>query len=85
VSILTRIRARGGDVTRDGWRFQLRRGRLDDAALEWLRRPHVKAALHREVWPDADAFEERAAIREFDAGQERAEAEAAAYQDVTRC
>ena len=31
-----------------------------------------------------DIFEERAAIREFDGGQDRAEAEAAAWADVTR-
>ena len=82
MSILARIRAHGGEVTRDKWRLTLRRGRLTDAALEWLRQPQVKAALMHEVWPEFDAFEERAAIREFDGGQTRAEAEAAAYEEV---
>ena len=34
--------------------------------------------------PALDLFEERAAIREYDGGQDRAEAEAAAWQEATR-
>jgi len=82
MSILARIRENGGDATRDGWQLRLRRGRLDDAALKWLRHPARKAALMREVWPSYDDFEERAAIREFDGGMSRAEAEEAAYAEV---
>lgn len=37
-------------------------------------------------WPEwaLEAFEERAAIREYDGGQERAVAEAGALEDVAR-
>jgi hypothetical protein len=83
MSILARIRAQGGEVVREGWRFSLRRGRLDDAAVAWLR-----ANWHRvvaEVWPEYDAFVERAAIREFCGGQTRAEAEREAYREVVGC
>lgn len=82
MSILARIRANGGDVIRDEWRVKIRRGKLTDAALEWLRKPEVKAALMSEVWPQFGAFEERAAIREYDGRQPREEAEAAAYAEV---
>jgi len=53
-------------------------------ALAWLREPQNKRRLMREVWPEFDEWEERAAIREFDGGMDRAEAEAAAYDDVMR-
>ena len=79
--ILDRIRAHGGDVIRDEWRFRIVRGRLPEAALEWLRDPAVKRRLMREVWPEVDDFEERAAIREYDGGQDRAEAEREAYRE----
>ena len=85
MSILARIRAHGGDVIRSDWRLTIRRGRLTDAALEWLRRPRVRAAVLEEVWPEAGEFEERAAIREFDGGMSRAEAEEAAYREVMKC
>lgn len=78
--ILDRIRAKGGEVIRDRWHITVRRGRLDGAALDWIRKN--RDALMREVWPELDDFEERAAIREFDGGMSRDEAEAAAYQDV---
>jgi hypothetical protein len=81
MSILARIRAHGGDVTRDGVRFSLRQGQLTPDAVAW-----VKAnldAVKREAWPDFDHWQERAAIREFDGGMTREEAEAAAYEDVT--
>ena len=83
--ILARIRAHGGEVIRDEWRIRLRRGRLSDAALAWLREPRNHLALLLEVWPEADAFEERAAIREYCAGQTRAAAERAAYAEVGTC
>jgi hypothetical protein len=85
VSILARIRAHGGEVIRDEWRLKLHRGRLTDDALSWLRDPRRKVALMREVWPEADEFEERAAIREFDGGQDRATAEREAYREVMGC
>ena len=78
MSILAHIRAQGGDVIRDGYHFSLRRGRLKDHAIAW-----IKAnldAVKREVWPNFDAWEERAAIMEFEGGMTRAEAELAAYQ-----
>lgn len=82
--ILDRIRANGGEVIRSEWRLTIRRGRLTDGALAWLREPRRRMALLLEVWPEADRFEERAAIRQFDGGQDRAEAERAAYAEVTR-
>lgn len=86
MSILARIRANGGDVIRDGWRMILRPGRLKSDAIAWLQQPHIRAALHAEIWPLAPDWEERAAIREFDGGQDRAEAEREAYREVlARC
>lgn len=82
MSIIDRIRAHGGEVIRTEWRINLRKGRLDAAAVEWLR--DRKADLMREVWPEYDEWEERAAIREYDGAMTRAEAEAAAYQEVTK-
>lgn len=82
MSILARIRAKGGDVIRDEWRVRIRRGRLDDAALDWLRKPNVKDQLMSEVWPEYEFWAERAAIREFCGGQDRASAEAEAYREV---
>jgi hypothetical protein len=79
--ILDRIRQNGGEVIRDQWRLRIRRGRLSDEALAWV--GTRRTALLLEVWPEADRFEERAAIREFDGGQDRAEAERAAYAEVT--
>jgi len=80
--ILDRIRAHGGEVIRDGWTLRLRRGRLREPALQWLRDPAVRQRLMREVWPQVDDFEERAAIREFCGGQDRAAAERDAYREV---
>ena len=82
MSILDRIRAAGGEVIRDKWNIRLRRGRLTDEALAWLREPQNKTRLMREVWPMFDDFEERAAIMEFDGGLPRADAEAAAYECI---
>lgn len=82
MSILARIRAHGGDVIRDEWRINLRKGRLDAAALAWI--GARSDDLKREVWPEFDAFEERAAIMEFDGGMSRDDAERAAYADVMR-
>lgn len=82
MSILERIEAHGGEVIRDEWRFTIKRGRLPSEAMEWLQRPQSRAQLCSEVWPEFDAFEERAAIMEYDAGMPRAEAEAAAYVTV---
>lgn len=80
MSIIDRIRANGGEVIRDGWMISLRKGRLTDDQVAWIARN--KSALMQEVWPESDAFEERAAIREFCGGQSRDEAEAAAYREV---
>ena len=80
MSILARIRAHGGDVIRDRWSIRLRRGRLSVEAMAWVGRH--RDDLMREVWPQYDDWQERAAIREFDGGQERAEAEAEAYREV---
>lgn len=85
MTILVRIRAQGGDVIREEWRVRIRRGRLTDAALEWLREPRVKDVLMREVWPQWDDWNERAAIREFDGGQDRSTAESDAYREVMQC
>lgn len=86
MSVLDRIRAHGGDVLADQWRMVLRPGKLPRPALDWLKQPEVRARVHREVWPLVDDWQERAAIREFEGGQDRATAEAAAYEEVTaRC
>jgi hypothetical protein len=82
MSILDRVRANGGDVIRTEWRFEIRRGKLADAALEWLRRPEIKSRLLCEVWPEYDAWVERAAIRQYDGGQSQVEAESGAYEEV---
>lgn len=83
--ILDRIRAHGGDVIRDGLNLRLRRGRLPDDALAWLRESSVKRRLMREVWPEHDDWLERAAIREFDGGQDRETAEREAYREIMQC
>jgi len=85
VSILARIHANGGDVIRREWRFTLKRGRLTTEAPDWLRAAGRWRMACREVWPILDLWEERAAIREFDGGMSRAEAEAAAYAEVGTC
>ena len=83
MSILARIRAHGGEVVRNEWRITMRKGRLSAAALEWI--AGRRTELMREVWPEFDDWNERAAIREYCGGMSRAEAEAAAYGDVTKC
>ena len=82
-SILDRIRANGGEVVRQEWRFALRRGRLTHEAVAWVRARWAEVC--REVWPLFDLWEERAAIMEFDGGLPRAEAERAAYAEVAAC
>lgn len=74
---MDRIRANGGEVIRDEWRIMLRKGRLSPAALAWV--ADHRSDLMQEVWPEYDAWAERAAILEFDAGLSRPDAEAAAY------
>lgn len=84
MAILDRIKANGGEVIRDGYRFRLRKGRLTPDAIAWLRENWRTVCA--EVWPEFHDWEERAAIREFDAGQNRADAERDAYQEViARC
>lgn len=83
MSILARIQANGGDVIRDQWRFQLKPGRLSAEALAWLRPRWREACL--EAWPLLDTWEERAAIREYDGGFTRAEAELGAFAEVAGC
>lgn len=85
MSILARIKANGGDVTRQQWRFNLKRGRLSDAALEWLKSGGRWREACREAWALFDLWEERAAIREFDGGQSRSDAERLAYEEVATC
>ena len=80
MSILARIRASGGDVTRNKWRITLRRGRLSADAIAWIAKN--KDALTLEIWPEYDDWQERAAIREFDGGQDRSDAEESAYLEV---
>lgn len=83
MSILARIRANGGDVIREGWDIILRPGRLSPDAIAWLKRPEIKEQLHEEVWPEVGDWHERAAIREFEGGQDRATAEVEAFREVT--
>jgi len=85
MSILDRIHAQGGDIIRSEWRFTLKRGRLSPEAVAWLKsRMHWFSACC-EVWPDYADWLERAAIREFDGGMSRTDAERAAYAEVARC
>lgn len=81
--ILDRIRTHGGEVIRAGWNIRLRPGRLSPEALEWLR--GRRNELTQEVWPEFDAWAERAAIREFDGGMSREDAERTAYDEVMKC
>lgn len=78
MSILAHIRAKGGDIVRDGYTFRLRPGRLDDRAIAWIK-DHIED-IKAEVWPAYPEWQERAAIMEFDGGFPRAEAELLAYQ-----
>lgn len=80
MAIIDRIRAHGAEVIRDKWSITLRKGRLTPEALAWVR--DHRADLMREIWPEYDEFEERAAIREFCGGMPRPDAEAAAYAEV---
>ena len=82
MSILDRIRAKGGEVIRDKWTIRIRRGRLDDTAMAWVK--ETREALMHEIWPEYDEWSERAAIREYCGEQDRDEAEAGAYDDVLR-
>ena len=78
MSALARIRAHGGNVIRNGYRFSLRQGRLTPESIAW-----VKAnldAVKREAWADYDLWEERAAIMQFDGLLSREDAERAAYE-----
>lgn len=81
--ILDRIRANGGEVIREKWSISIRRGRLTVGALAWVKAR--KDDLIQEVWPEFDRWTERAAIREFDGGQSRADAEQSAYDEVMGC
>lgn len=81
--ILDRIRAHGGEVIRDKWEIRLHPGRLTPAAIAWIK--DRTASLTSEVWPEYDRWVERAAIREYDGGQSRAEAEQEAYREVMGC
>ena len=84
MSALNRIRAHGGDVQRDGCKLILRRGRMSDEAVGWVR--DNRDRILAEVWPAHDEWAERAAIREFDGGQDRAAAETDALREVeARC
>ncbi|WP_423207989.1 hypothetical protein E2974_12445 [Paracoccus yeei] len=81
--ILDHIRAHGGEVIRDGWSIALRKGRMTSETIAWVR--DHKTDLMREIWPEFDEFEERAAIMEFDGGMTRSDAETAAYAEVMQC
>lgn len=85
MSILDRIRAQGGDIVRDEWRITLKPGRLTPSALAWLRSNLRWFMACCEVWPAYADWLERAAIREFEGGMSRADAERAAYAEVIRC
>lgn len=78
MSIMAHIRAKGGDVVRDGYTFRLRPGRLDDHAIAWIKQ-NIEA-VKAEVWPAYHDWQERAAICEFEGALPRAEAELLAYQ-----
>lgn len=81
--ILSRIRAHGGEVVRQDWRFSLRRGRLTEDAIRWVRSRWAEVCL--EMWPAFDIWSERAAIMEFCGGMSREDAERAAYAELSTC
>lgn len=81
--ILDRIRAKGGDVVRQEWRFSLKRGRLTQDAVAWVKARWTEVCC--EAWPLFGDWEERAAIMEFDGGLSRADAERAAYAEAAQC
>lgn len=83
MTILARVRAHGGDIIRDEWRFRLQRGRLSADAIAWLRKNWLAAC--DEAWPLFGWWAERAAILEFCGGMARHDAERAAYGEVTSC
>lgn len=84
MSILAWIRSEGGDAFMERTQLCVRRGRLTDADLAWIKERHRE--LSRELWPEFDDWEERAAIREYCGGQSREEAEREAYREVmARC
>ena len=83
MNALARIRANGGSVVRDQWRFTLRPGRLSTEAVAWIRTHWLE--ICGEAWPDFDRWSERAAIKEFDGGMTRLEAEAEAYEEISGC
>lgn len=85
MSILARIQAQGGDIVQDEWRFSLKPGRLTPEALTWLRARMRWFFACCEVWPAYAEWLERAAIREFEGGMSRADAERAAYGDIVGC
>lgn len=85
MSILARIRAQGGDIIRDEWRLSLKRGRLTPEALTWLKGGMRLFSACCEVWPSYAEWAERAAIREFDGGMSRFDAEKEAYLEVSQC
>lgn len=85
MSILARIRAHGGDIVRDEWRFRLKPGRLTPEALAWLRLNLRWFLACCEVWPEYAEWTERASIRQFNGGMDRAEAERTAYGEVSAC
>lgn len=83
MSILARIRAHGGDIIQSGHKLSLRPGRLSASAIDWLKAHWLEACC--EAWPDYGSFLERAAIREFDGGETRAEAEKWALAEYAPC
>ena len=84
MSILSRIRSKGGDAWMEATMLCVKRGHLADADLAWIK-AH-RSALIREIWPEFDDWEERAAVREYCGGQSREEAEREAYGEVmARC
>lgn len=80
MSILARIRAKGGSVTVKDGRAAIVRGNLTDSDLAWLR--DNRERLLAETVPSYDRWAERAAILEYDAGLPRPEAETLAWAEV---
>lgn len=85
MSILARIQAQGGDIIRDEWRFRLRPGRLTPDAIAWLKGGMRWFAACCEVWPSYPEWTERSAVREFEGGMPRRDAEREAYGEVMGC
>lgn len=87
--LLAAVRARGGDLRAEGDRLRGTappdlRAAIAERKPELLALLHAEAALASLSEAEREEYEERAAIREYDGGTPREEAERLALEEVTR-